>query len=97
MNENTKNVMTITLIVVSTLMLLQSYLFICGCSNPADTGTSTVQTGRWLYSANCGSCHGLLAPEEYPIGTWEHYVDKYGKQMSDQEKQQVLNYLGAKP
>ena len=70
--------------------LLQLYLFLYGCSAPANLSSSPEQA---LYSAKCGSCHRLLPPPDYTLAVWQDYVDKYGKKMTDLEKQQVLNYL----
>jgi hypothetical protein len=73
------------------ILLLQSYIFMYGCSNNAIAPEIT--GGRALYSSKCVSCHRLLPPEDYSADSWEHYVDKYGKKMTDDQKQIVLNYL----
>lgn len=88
--------MTVVSIVLGTLILLQLHIFICGCSSPADTDSSKEPPGRWLYSAKCASCHSLISPQEHTRETWVHYVHKYGKQMTDSEKQQVIEYLASK-
>lgn len=91
----TKTVKFKSLALVGGMMaiLLQLYMLICGCSSPPPQSHLTSNPNKRLYSAKCGSCHRLLPPQDYSAETWVHYVDKYGKQMTDQEKQQVLNYL----
>lgn len=74
-------------------ILLQSYLFLCGCSTPANSVSSAESARKALYSAKCTSCHRLLPPQDYTIDTWRHYVEKYGKEMTGHEKKQVLDYL----
>ncbi|MHC5103775.1 MAG: hypothetical protein ACYSOQ_10215 [Planctomycetota bacterium] len=74
-------------------ILLQSYLFICGCSTPADSGNFAGSPAKTLYSAKCGSCHRLLPPQDYTSDQWRLYVDKYGKKMTQLQKQTVLEYL----
>ena len=71
-------------------ILLQSYLFIYGCSAPANYPVSSEKT---LYSAKCASCHRLLPPEDYTTDVWQDYVVKYGKQMTEFQRQELLNYL----
>ena len=88
--------MTFLVIVFISALMLQSYLFICGCSTAPERGSSTDQSDQLLYSAKCGSCHYLISPQEHDIETWVHYVHKYGKQMTDEEKQQVIDYLESK-
>ncbi|MEK7377142.1 MAG: hypothetical protein AABZ57_08305 [Candidatus Margulisiibacteriota bacterium] len=46
-----------------------------------------------LYSANCGSCHRLLPPEEHSIEKFKEYIEKYGKGMSAEEKTVLLDGL----
>jgi hypothetical protein len=82
---------TISFIAGLTGILLQSYLFICGCSNPASS--SETANGYSLYASKCGSCHRLLPPQDYTTDHWRLYVDKYGKKMTQLEKQTVLDYL----
>jgi len=74
-------------------ILLQPYLFLGGCSTPATPDQSTNSPGQPLYSAKCGSCHRLLPPQDHTAPTWRHYVDKYGKKMTAEQKQLVLDYL----
>lgn len=47
-----------------------------------------------LYSAKCSACHRLLPPEDYPPEKFREYIEKYGKEMSLEEKTRLLEYLG---
>lgn len=69
---------------------LQLYLYVNGCSAP---GKRPVPPGRSLYSAKCGSCHRLLPPGDHTADVWQEYVAKYGKQATEQQRQEILNYL----
>ena len=84
---------TLILIAGVTGILLRSYLFICGCSTPANSGDVAESSAKTLYSAKCGSCHRLLPPQDYTSDQWRLYVDKYGKKMTQLQKQTVLDYL----
>ena len=84
---------TLILITGVTGILLQSYLFICGCSTPANSVNPPESAAKSLYSSKCTSCHSLLPPQDYTVDTWRLYVDKYGKKMTQMEKQTVLDYL----
>ena len=84
---------TLTLIAGVTGILLQSYLFMCGCSTSANSGDFADSAAKSLYSSKCTSCHSLLPPQDYTVDTWRLYVDKYGKKMTQMEKQTVLDYL----
>ncbi|MHC4290711.1 MAG: c-type cytochrome [Planctomycetota bacterium] len=70
--------------------MLQSYLFIYGCSAPANF---PAPAGKALYSAKCASCHRLLPPQDYTGDLWKDYVIKYGEQMTELQRQELLNYL----
>jgi hypothetical protein len=84
---------TLTLIAGVTGILLQSYLFMCGCSTSANSGDFADSPAKTLYSAKCASCHRLLPPQDYTSDQWRLYVDKYGKKMTQLQKQTVLDYL----
>jgi mono/diheme cytochrome c family protein len=77
--------------VIICILLLQLCLFMHGCSGSA--GSRVPYDGRALYASKCGSCHRLLAPQEYSMDEWLHYVDKYGKRMTEDQKQMVLSYI----
>jgi cytochrome c5 len=49
--------------------------------------------GEMLYRAKCSSCHNIIEPNRYNNETWQKYVDEYGKKMTIEEKQLVLQYL----
>ena len=46
-----------------------------------------------LYSAKCSSCHRLLPPEDYPLEKLSEYVEKYGKEMTAEEKEMLIGAL----
>ncbi|MHC4927773.1 MAG: c-type cytochrome [Planctomycetota bacterium] len=71
--------------------MLQLQLILSGCSTPA--AQTTMTPGQLLYAGKCGSCHRLIEPEAHSPQVWQHYVDKYGKQLSAEEKQVMLEYL----
>jgi hypothetical protein len=78
---------TLTLIAGVTGILLQSYLFMCGCSTPANSVNPPESAAKSLYSSKCTSCHSLLPPQDYTVDTWRL------KKMTQMEKQTVLDYL----
>lgn len=74
------------------VLLLQSYIFMYGCSSAIRENSMSADAAS-LYSSKCGSCHRLLDPQDYSASLWQYYVDKYGKKMTIQDKERVLNYL----
>jgi hypothetical protein len=46
-----------------------------------------------LYSSKCSACHNLIEPGRFGYETWSVYIEKYGKEMTDKEKQLLLDYL----
>lgn len=46
-----------------------------------------------LYSAKCSACHRLLPPDDYPMEKLSEYIEKYGKEMTAEEKFKLLNGL----
>jgi hypothetical protein len=49
--------------------------------------------GEKLYRAKCTSCHRLLPIEDYPLEKFEEYIGKYGKEMTDEEKEFLLEMI----
>ena len=49
--------------------------------------------GEKLYRAKCSSCHNIIEPGRHNNETWQKYVDEYGRKMTIEEKQLVLQYL----
>ena len=49
--------------------------------------------GEKLYRAKCSSCHNIIEPDRHDRQTWDKYVDEYGRKMTIEEKQLVLDYL----
>jgi uncharacterized protein YeaO (DUF488 family) len=72
-------------------VVLQSYLFLYGCSIPVEQTQKTSHSA--LYASKCGACHRLINPHEHDRQTWEHYVEKYGKRLSAEQKQLLMDYL----
>ncbi len=46
-----------------------------------------------LYRGKCSSCHNLIEPGRFDKETWHLYIDKYGQEMTEEEKQSLLDYL----
>ena len=69
---------------------LQLCIFIYGCSAPANLSVSPEQS---LYSSKCASCHRLLPPQNHTAAVWRDYVRKYGRQMTETQRLELLNYL----
>lgn len=75
-------------------LLVSAGLFglICGCYN----GSVDINDGGTLYRAKCSSCHNIIAPSSHNKEQWYLYVNKYGKKMTEHEKQAVLDYLAGR-
>ena len=50
-----------------------------------------------LYRSKCSSCHSTLIPSEYDYSTWNEYTEKYGKNLTQEEKQLLRQYHGQGP
>ena len=46
-----------------------------------------------LYRAKCTACHRLYPPQNYTYQKFQAYVTKYGRGLSDEERQRLLEYL----
>ena len=64
-------------------------LLIYGCHNMA----KPMGKGEIMYSRKCSSCHNLIEPSLFDKEQWQYYVDKYGKKMTNEEKQLLVDYL----
>jgi len=49
--------------------------------------------GEILYRGKCSSCHNLIEPSRFDNEKWHLYVKRYGRKMTIQERQFLLNYL----
>ena len=67
--------------------LFSAGLFLAGCV-PEEKSE-----GYRLYSAKCASCHRLLPPESYSLSKFSEYIEKYGKEMTAEEKNKLLDGL----
>ncbi len=61
-----------------------------GCKNVA----KPMDKGAIMYNGKCSSCHNLIEPSRFKKKQWQHYVEKYGKKMTIEEKRLLLDYLG---
>ena len=52
-----------------------------------------INGGKVLYRKNCSSCHALIEPDQFDKKEWNKYVEKYGKKLTIEEKQLLLDYL----
>lgn len=95
--SSTKNRIFLLCLMSLAGVLLLLYLLLSGCGAPAER--LPMQAGQALYSAKCASCHRLLPPEDYTADVWREYVVKYGKQATEAQRQEILDYLSrnAKP
>ena len=46
------------------------------------TSLTELQRGHELYTAHCGSCHGLKSPTEYGASSWERIVPDMVKKVN---------------
>ena len=65
-------------------------ILIHGCQSMA----VQMSDGEKLYRSKCSSCHNIIEPKQHDEETWQKYVYEYGKKMTSEEKQLVLQYLG---
>jgi mono/diheme cytochrome c family protein len=83
-------------ILVNFLLLLLLIVFVItelACSNNGRIAASEMTHGEKLYRARCGNCHRLRAPHENTTEEWALNVEKYGKRMTAEQRQLVLDYL----
>ena len=60
-----------------------------GCHNMA----KQMDPDAVLYSRKCSSCHNLIEPSRHDAQTWRQYVEKYGQNLTVEEKQRLVYYL----
>ena len=63
----------------------------------ADATLVQLKQGRRLYVDNCGSCHALHLPNEYPAEKWKSDIEemKERAKISDSEAQLIYKYLAS--
>jgi hypothetical protein len=71
-------------------VIVISAFFIAGCLPEEQKQLSE---GEKLYRAKCTSCHRLLPIEDYPLEKFQEYIGKYGKEMTDEEKEILLETI----
>lgn len=54
---------------------------------------AAAQDGDSLYRAKCAACHKVYPPQKYTYQKFETYVARYGKALSEEERQRLLGYL----
>ena len=55
--------------------------------------TKNFSNSEILYRGKCSSCHNLIEPTRFDKEAWHLYIDKYGQEMKDEEKELLLEYL----
>ncbi|MDH4202873.1 MAG: c-type cytochrome [Planctomycetota bacterium] len=89
--SSTKNGISFLCLMMSSVGVWLLYVLLSGCSAPAER--PPLDPGQALYSAKCASCHRLLPAQDYTADVWQEYVVKYGKQATEQQRQEILRYL----
>ena len=71
------------------LICLIILLFCYSCQDRTKNFTKS----EILYRGKCSSCHNLIEPIRFDKKTWHLYIEKYGQEMKNEEKELLLNYL----
>ena len=78
-------------------MAVKKYLLICGAVAVLVCGCADMAVemskGQMLYRAKSSSCHNVIARSRFAREQWHFYVDKYGKKITSEQKQTILQYL----
>lgn len=75
-------------LVLVLIMLLSGCMAAAGPVNKVMTGTPGS-----LYRVKCAACHRIYPPENYTYQKLQSYATKYGKGLSVDERQRLLEYL----
>lgn len=73
--------------------ILASVMFLFGCTAATKQINAEARDTDLLYRAKCTACHRLYPPQNYAYQKWDAYVTRYGKGLSDEERQRLLEYL----
>ena len=73
--------------------ILASVIFLLGCMAAAKQVNAEARDPDLLYRAKCAACHRVYPPQKYTYQKLQAYVTKYGKGLSDEERQRLLEYL----
>ena len=55
--------------------------------------SNQLPTAQKLYSSKCSSCHRLIPPEKHTPAEWKLYIDRYGKKLTNDQKNALLTHL----
>lgn len=75
------------------LVVLISAMFLIGCVATTKQVNAQAQDTDLLYRAKCTACHRLYPAQNYTYQKFQIYVARYGRGLSDEERQRLLEYL----
>jgi len=75
------------------IIVLFLAMLLFGCAAIEKQAKPEISAAKKLYRSNCSICHRLYSPDVYSYQKLEHYVDKYARGISVQERQSLLEYL----
>ncbi|MEW6456124.1 MAG: hypothetical protein AB1410_05335 [Acidobacteriota bacterium] len=70
-------------------LILMILLFSCASVVPK----TRMSEGEKLYRSKCTVCHNLVPPSKFSFEKWNEYIEKYGKELNQLEKEFIINYL----
>lgn len=75
--------------IVSLVLTVGLLVVVEGCQEMA----AEMSEGERLYRSKCSSCHSTIEPERFGKEQWREHIDRFGKKMTAEEKDTVLEYL----
>lgn len=75
------------------VVVLVSVIFLIGCVAMTKQVNAQARDTDLLYHAKCTACHRLYPIQNYTYQKFQIYVTRYGKGLSEEERQRLLDYL----
>lgn len=74
-------------------LIILGFTILAFCINSAKEADAAARGQDLLYRAKCAACHKVYPPRKYTYQKLQVYVTRYGKGLTDEERQRLLEYL----
>ncbi|MHC4478057.1 MAG: c-type cytochrome [Planctomycetota bacterium] len=64
-----------------------------GCADMA----AQMSPAERLYRAKCSSCHNVIMPGAHAEQSWRAHIDHYGRHLTEEQRQTILQYVSPAP
>lgn len=74
-------------------VVLVFIILLSGCMTMTKQVNTATRSPDLLYRVKCAACHRLYQPQNHSYQKLQTYVTEYGRGLSTEERQRLLEYL----